>query len=369
MTLFSRYIFRQIATATLLTAGALTFIVWLTQSLKLIEFVVEGGVGAALFGRMLMLTVPTLLPPVLPAALVAGILFTYWRMASDSELTALRAAGVSSLRLAAPGLALGGLVAAALVALNFHFAPAARGELAQIKTLARSEVANLLLRPGIFTPLGPDATVYVESQDAEGRLRGIVYHDASDRDAPVSVFANEGVLSLEDETPKVVAFNGSRQKIDLTTGKMSVLHFDSYAVDLEELRPSDPGTARRPRDKERTLFELFDEAGRDPAVWTEIHRRFAGPLVAPAFAALALSVLLVGEAGRRGGAGKIIFAVSLAVALQGVALGLSNAAGKSAAALAGLYFLPMAAIGAGVARLALAGRVRPTRRRGTEAAQ
>jgi lipopolysaccharide export system permease protein len=62
----------------------------------------------------------------LPMGLLTGVLLTLGRLSADSEVTAMRAAGISLTRIARPVLLLGALGAAAALYINFQSMPNAR---------------------------------------------------------------------------------------------------------------------------------------------------------------------------------------------------------------------------------------------------
>ncbi len=115
-----RYIFRELLKVFIPTVVALTLILSLGSILRPMQ---ELGVGPRQAVHLMGYFLPITLTFVLPiAALFAGAL-VYGRFASDNELDACKASGISFLRLAYPGLALALLVAGANLILSFHVTP------------------------------------------------------------------------------------------------------------------------------------------------------------------------------------------------------------------------------------------------------
>ena len=56
----SRYIFKQLITATIAITVGLSFVVWLTQSMRFIDYIVNRGVPATTFLSFVTLLVPSL---------------------------------------------------------------------------------------------------------------------------------------------------------------------------------------------------------------------------------------------------------------------------------------------------------------------
>jgi lipopolysaccharide export system permease protein len=115
-----RYIFRELFRVFLLAALALTMILSLGSILLPVQ---EYGLGPShaihLMGYFLPITLTFVLPI---AALFAGAL-VYGRFASDNELDACKASGISLLTLIYPGIALAIIVATINLILSFHVMP------------------------------------------------------------------------------------------------------------------------------------------------------------------------------------------------------------------------------------------------------
>src|ERR1700691_424796 len=96
------YMFRQLVTAFLFAGLAVTFVILFTQSFRLLSLVIDNSATMLFFFRLMALSVPTFLPLVLPLGLGVAVLFVYHKLAVDSELVVMRAAGVSPMRQALP---------------------------------------------------------------------------------------------------------------------------------------------------------------------------------------------------------------------------------------------------------------------------
>ena len=125
MTRSTRYILRQLATATVVILFALTAAVWLTQSLRFVDLIINKVVSVGVLSYLAMLLLPGLLSLILPIALFCAVLYTYHRLNTDSELLVLRAAGLSQWALAKPAIIVATAVTILLYALTTFLAPRA----------------------------------------------------------------------------------------------------------------------------------------------------------------------------------------------------------------------------------------------------
>lgn len=346
MNRLQRYILKSLTLSTAYAVVGLTITIWLSQSLKLIELVVEAGAPLRIFVWLLLLTIPTFLGIVLPVALVGALLFTYNRLAVDSELVVMRSAGMGPWALARPTLVLAGLVTLAVFALNVYVTPAAHRELVRLEYSIRDDHSQLLLREGVFNEVGRKLSIYVRERSGDGQLLGVLIHDANVPAKPVTVIGERAEVIYGASGARFAVFNGNRQEMDRVSGQLSQLYFERYDVDLNFA--GEPAGERYPDARERSMAELLNPAMlgavRDAKALqqlvAEFHHRLASPLLTPAFALVGLACLLSGEFNRRGQSLRITIAAGLVVLLQASSLGSTSLAAKSSHFVPLLYTIP-----------------------------
>lgn len=368
MNRLSLYLLRHLLVAMLFVTAGLTLIIWLTQALRLLEVVVDGGAPVGLFLKLMLVTLPTFLAVVLPITLLAAILFTYNRLTMDSELLVMRAAGVGPVALGRPALLLGIAVTLACYALTLEVAPWANRELVRMERLARSSYSTVFLREGVFNDVGDGLTIYIRRRRPDGELEGLLIHDTRVPEKPATVMAERGATVEGDAGTRVVVYNGHRQEVDLATGRMSRLLFDRYAVDLQVFEPE--FASRVPDPRERSVGELLD-ARDDPGALgmeasrlsSELHQRLTQPLAGIGFAVIALAAMLTGEFNRRGQSRKVLGAVLAVVLLQSAGLGAANVAANRPGMVPLLYVVALLPTLAGGWMLLRGGTLRTPLRR------
>src|SRR6516165_11613281 len=124
ITRIDRYIFRQLALALIAVTGGLTALVWLVQSLRFVELVVNHGLSFMVFIELTGLLIPSFVAVILPITTFVVVQFIYQRLAGDREITVMRAAGLSPFALSRPALAVALLAMAACYWLNLVVVPA-----------------------------------------------------------------------------------------------------------------------------------------------------------------------------------------------------------------------------------------------------
>lgn len=346
----TKYVFRQVGTVMFFITLCLTLAIWLTQSLRFVDLIVNRGLPVIEFLYLSMLLLPRFLVVVVPVALFASVLFTYNRLTMDSELIVCRAVGFSQAALSRPALLLAGASMVVIYVLNLYFLPASYAAFKDLQWAIRNEYSNILLQEGAFNEIAPNIIVYVRHREGDGDLRGIMVHDMRKSEAPVTLMAESGALIRTDQGPRVMLINGNRQVVDRQSKRLSLLYFDRYTVEINAEKAQAENRWREPR--ERYLYDLFhpDDSPADRRYRLQIiaegHNRLSSPLLALAFTMVALSALLHGDFNRRGQSMRIVFACLAVVALQATEMSLVSLGAKTRAAHGVLYLLPLATIAA-----------------------
>ena len=345
---YQRYLLGQLVGPFVLVALGLTAVVWLSQSLRIIDMIVNKGLSLSTFLLMSMLVLPTFLGAILPIALFCALLFVYNRLTIDSELLSLRAAGVSQWSLARPALLMATIIAVVSYAIVMYVMPVSHREFKERQIVLRGAHSALLLEEGTFNTLSKGVTVYIRGRDG-GTLNGILVHDARDRERPVTMMAERGRLVRTDAGPRFILINGHRQRIDRDSSRLSMLNFERYTMDLGEFGQSGGTRWREPR--ERFIDELFNaDDRRDKRMrgkfLSEAHGRIVSPLFTFGLVMIGLAALLSGSFDRRGQWRRILVAIAAAVVFEAVGLFLVNVTAKNSQLILLMYLNPALTIAA-----------------------
>ena len=363
----NRYIFAQLLAATVAITIGLTFAVWLTQSLRLIDYIVNRGLPASTFLTFVALLLPSFVGIVLPVATFCAVLFVYYKLIMDSELIVLRAAGLSQLQLGRPALRLALIVTLVVYSITMYFLPASYRTFKDLQYELRNDFSTVLLQEGTFNTVTEGITVYVRKRTAEGELRGILVHDTREPKNSVTMMAERGALVKGDDGPRVVMVNGNRQQRDADSGRVTLLYFDRYTVELARLNETVHTRWREP--KERFLGELFNptdnpnDVAYNSELLAEGHQRIVMPLYSLAFVLIALAALLSGEFNRRGQTRRVLLAILIVAVLEAQSLALHDLAIKTSAALPVMYAGPIIPLLASIFVLLSGPRRRPAQTR------
>ena len=324
MSEITRYVLRQLIEVTLFVTLALTGVVWLSQSLRFVDLIINRGLSFFTFVYLTFLLLPSFLAVLMPIALFFAVAYTYHRLVIDSEIVVLRSAGLSEMALMKPALIMAGILVALCYLITLYLQPAGFRNFKDRQFIIRADYSKILLQEGSFNTLGEGLTVYIRERLDNGEVRGILVHDNRDRAAPVTMMAERGVLMNAADGPYLSLFKGNRQVMNRDRGKLSLLYFDRHNLDLSDLIDAEGPRWREPR--ERYIHELFrepqdnNEATYIHDLRAEGHNRLVSPLYNLVMTLIALAALLGGEFNRQGRAVRMVFAGAIAAGFQGLAL-------------------------------------------------
>lgn len=330
-----RYIFRQLLVALIAVTGGLVTLIWLTQSLRFVELVVNRGLSLRVFLELTAMLVPGFVAVILPITTFVVVQFVYQRLAGDRELTVMRASGLSPFAIARPALALAILAVIAGYALTIWIVPLSNTAFRQEQFEIRNRIAAFLLQEGVFTPVSNQLTVYVRRRDPDGTLRGILVEDARTPNSEATILAQRGRLVSGPNGPRILLLNGSRQELDRRSGRLDVLTFAETTLDL-----SSSGKAAGQRYRDDSELPLHDLLHPNPAQVTprdrgkflvEGYRRLTAPLTALSFALVGLVSILTGGFRRHGNLLRPLAGIFAVVILLAAGLVIANVAARDTA--------------------------------------
>jgi LPS export ABC transporter permease LptG/LPS export ABC transporter permease LptF len=324
MRILGRYIFREILSSALLGVSLATAIIFLQGVGKLFEVLVRSSPRPETVLYLFALSLPPLLPLTIPFGVLVGILVGLGRMATDGEITAMRAAGLSSRRVVPPVMVFAFLAMVVSYAMTLRLTPLSVRESKDVLERLSASQVSADIQPRVFDEQFPNTILYA----------GDV------RPGPVVVWRN---VFLADLTPPEQRSSGMRDKADgpLITVAREAIAVPDPAHNRIQLHMRDAGThemgkdmvgydsffptgdqalyaappaqvARRPFSEMNTRqLRRYSATGPD---WVEarieLHRRLALPV---ACLVLALVGIPLGVSSRKGGkSGGYVTAVFLA---------------------------------------------------------
>lgn len=355
MNLIDRYLFRQLLGPTLLATIAFSTVMLLGQSLTFLDLIVNQGQSAAVFLKITLLGLPSLVSMILPITIFVASLVALNRLQTEQELVVCFAGGMSRWRVISPVLRLAVMAAIVSLAINLWASPLCARMMRDELHKVRTDLASILVQPGQFTQPSKGLTVYAAEVQDHDILKNL-FVDEEKPDGTSSTFsAREGQIAQRNGQPVLIMKHGSNQSPS-KSGGLNSTSFDEYTFDLTPYAPK--GEVVHYKASDRYLHELFYPDLTQPwerqnrlKLYAEGHARLAEPLYNIALVALALSAVLGGGFSRLGYGKRILTAITVAAVTRIAGFGVEAVADDQVWLNALQYAVPIAAIAWGLGQV------------------
>ncbi len=197
MSLLARYYLRQLVAPFCFALAALTSLMLLNQVAKRFGALIGKGLPWTVIAEVFVLSLPFILAMTLPMAVLVAVLYTFSHLAADSEVTALRASGVSVPRILFPVLVWG----LGMAAINFAFVdqvlPRSNARLRALLIDIGRKKPTFELREQVINEVPPSKYFLRASRidGATGQLRGVTIYDVGDQAERRVIYADSGLMA------------------------------------------------------------------------------------------------------------------------------------------------------------------------------
>lgn len=235
MSILTRYIAAELFFPFSLSLFVLTFVLLMTRILSLADLLFQEGVGFWNVVHIVTSIMLYLSGVTLPLAFLLGILLCFGRLTSDSEMIALRASGISLVRIIRPVFFFGLVVYAGAFYLQTTILPQADWQSTlSLKHLEQNAVS--LLEEKKWVEGFGNAAIYVEKLEADNRFKNIRIHQGvEDQLIPRMVYAASGQYTLNERDRKIIFSldNGYIEDPSEKKGNLMRIDFGNYTIEIE----------------------------------------------------------------------------------------------------------------------------------------
>ncbi len=195
------YLFQEVL---LLFGGTTLFILFILlmfQCLRLAEYFIVQKASGVLLLKMTAFMLISFLPITLPLAFLLAVLMTFGRLSAESELVAMKAGGVSFLRIVYPvGLLATGVTVISLF-INLSWVPWATVTAKRHEMMIRNAKVVSAVQGGTFTRGFFNLLLFADESDpAENRLRRVFIYDEREKKNPLTYLAQEAdIIPVQSE--------------------------------------------------------------------------------------------------------------------------------------------------------------------------
>lgn len=346
MRIFTKYLFSDLVKPTITALIVLFSIVWLMQSLRFMDYVVNKGVELSTFFWITVLVSPSFLMIIIPLSLFVGATYSYKRLNDENELSALFSAGKSRWGIVWPSMFMAVIVMLTCFSITLWFSPAGMTAFKSLQHNLRQSGGNIMLEEGTFNQMGKNTMIYIREKLPNYQLKGILVHDNKNQVRPMTWMAEEGrIVFNEAGYPSLVLSKGSMQESTADGKRLNVLEFERHTIDIMKQFARQSTRQRGPQ--ELYLGELLNTEGLSAKMKSEyraeFHKRLLTPLSVFPLILIPALILIRGKSRRFGSVRPATFATALALLYQIVIIINQNLAHEGKLLfLYGQWLLPIA---------------------------
>jgi LPS export ABC transporter permease LptF/LPS export ABC transporter permease LptG len=292
--ILDRYVVKELGPPFAIGVGVFTFFLVIDRIYQLTDLVITKSVPFALVLPLLVYMLPAFLGLTLPMALLVAVLLVCGRLAGDLEVAALKASGVSPLRLFRPFFAVAIVVTLLISWLTLVVGPWSTGAFQRQLFRILQSRASTGIKERTFSASFGQFVIYVdEVSPSQVRLKGLLVSDERNPNQSRIILAREGRLLSDEVTRRITLrfLDGSISESDVNDQRrFRQTYFSLYDMTLPVDSPLTTTSREEKPEKQLPLRELVAEADRltregqiSAPYYVELHKRFALPVAALVF--------------------------------------------------------------------------------------
>jgi LPS export ABC transporter permease LptG/LPS export ABC transporter permease LptF len=333
--ILTRYILGEILSHTLIGCALFTFVLFMRDLPHILEMVVRNSSTFSNVMEVLVLTLPNTFKVTIPMAVLVGVLLGLSRLASDSEIIAMRASGLGIgyfVRVASIVAVAGTLIG---LVNSLYVAPRANQAILDMEQALETSQASYEIQPRVFYEDFRNFVLYVQDVRAgtgAANWRQVFMADVTDPNTPLITTAASATVA--DDSTQILLMrlrDGSRHEtVAGQPQQYNISTFTTMDLPLALSQQSDVHLGRMDTAIYALPMETLLKRTHGPDAMRfliELHSRFSYPA---ACLVLMLVGVPLGVASRRGGKSSgFVFTILLVLlyyvlSYTGIALGKQN---------------------------------------------
>ena len=235
MKLLTRYILRELIGPLIFALSTLTALLLLQQVAKQFGNLVGKGLGWGVIGEFFLLSIPFIIAMTMPMGVLVAVLYAFSRLTAENEVTALRASGISVMRLVRPAIVFGGVLGLAMLVFNDQVLPRSNHRLRTLQTDIARKKPTFALREQVINEVMPGKLFLRTSHidEATDRMREVTIYNFDDPERRKTIFSDSGVMGMtpDQKDLQMTLHDGYMQQIPRDNlGELTRLYFRTDLV-------------------------------------------------------------------------------------------------------------------------------------------
>ena len=268
MKLIQRYVLREHSGPFLFALSSLTSLMLLNYIAKRFGDLVGKGLPWGVIGEFFLLSIPFTVAMTLPMSILVAVLYSFSRLAAENEITALKASGVSMVRLIIPPLGAAFVMTLVMIAFNDQLLPRANHRLRQLQTDIANKKPTFALREQVINEVMP-SRFYMRVnrvEPATNKIREVTIYDLSDVMRRRTIYADSGEMVLVGGSDLLLTLNNGYSQ-EVPAGNLDRLQRLFFQRDFVRVRGvanqfESSNTEGFKGDREMSVCELQQEVAR-----------------------------------------------------------------------------------------------------------
>ncbi len=197
--ILAKYILKEHLAPFLAAFSVITFLFAVQYLVNILDSVLSKGLPAVILLEILVLSLAWMLALAIPMACLVASLMAFGRLSADSEITAVKSAGISPITLMRPVIIVGALIMTMLVLFNNWVLPEANHRAASLLRSISRKKPQAFIKSGQLIKDFPGVQIWVDDIDElNGRLSGIQIFEINGRQTPKIILAQYGWMEYQD---------------------------------------------------------------------------------------------------------------------------------------------------------------------------
>ncbi len=301
-----RYLLKQSITPFVAGFLLFTFILLMDRIFQLFDLLIGKQVNLIQVFMIFMYSFPFIIALTVPMGVLVATVASYGRMSGDSEILALRALGITPLRLMIPFLLISILISIGMSLFNIYTLPEANYQLKKRLVEVSRSRPTLRLYQGRFNEISHGYTLWADSIDhARSKLMGVKIYEELPEKSPRVIHARFGEMYVFGDSLTLFLHNGEFHRFDPSQpSNYRILRFTAHVMSIPLGGRKSADIMRSAREMNlKQLLKHAEEARSKRSKWRyllEAHKKFSIPFASVVFVILGVPL---GMWVRQGGLG------------------------------------------------------------------
>jgi lipopolysaccharide export system permease protein len=301
-----KYLLQELGAPFALSLGILTFVLLTREILRLVELLINKGVGIVLLLKTFLLLWPSFFILTLPMACLIASISAFSRLSSDHEIVAFHANGISTGRLLRPLLAFSLVMFGVTLWLAQYTQLWSGQSVKQAALMMLRGQVSLAFDEGVFNTPIKNVVMYIGESDATDGAHGVFISDTRNPSEPRIIVARDWG-AINDPVHNRVGMNLQNGSIHVNPKDpyhYRIIRFSAYDFTLDISESLAGGAEERPSIFQ-IRYRLAETQGHDPQyrkLLEEEYKNFAYPFVTLIFGFIGAPLGIVAKrSGKAGG--------------------------------------------------------------------